>query len=356
MEAWDVESARKEARGFLHLCDLGQDPRKKKTDCEEMQDALVSQPEDQPITLGVTIETAMAEGSLKPNTIQNYGYTLRRHFSDWMSRPVSEISIKEQKVRHKEILKISKCETKSAFQMLSSMWNKAYAIYTIEEERDFPACPISALKLTDLKWQKEQLVVTKKNLGSLARAFVKLYQSPLGEPDRSHLLCYLLGLFTGFRGGECRKLKWEYISFTDGTITLPGHVVKNSRRHIKPIGPFVLDLLKKRYDERDSSSPYVFPGFRDRKGTHIAPYSELQPRIVAETGIKFTPHALRRTFASLAELLGVPRSVLKAFLNHQGDVTDGYVRDEFDPDTNRSWMVKIENNILKLAKVKRNAA
>lgn len=359
LEAWDVDSVRKEARRYLHLCDLGQDPRPKSIASEEDQDQPDSQqPKDQPITLGVAIETAISEGTLKPATAKNYRFTLQRRFSDWMDRPISEISIKDLKARHKAVLKISKCETKTAFQMLASLWNKAHAVYAIEEGRDFPACPIHALKLTTVTWEKQQLVVTKRNLGPLARTFIDMYQSPepMSDAYRSHLLAYLLGLFTGFRGGECMQIKWEYISFNDGTITLPGHTVKNAKRHIKPLGPFILGLLKERFEQRDSSSPYVFPGYRELKEANLSRHTRLGKQIVKETGIKFTPHALRRTFASLAEQLGVPRSVLKAFLNHSGDVTDGYVRDEFDPDTNRKWMVKIENNILKLAKVKKKAA
>lgn len=361
IEAWDVESARKEARRYSCWCDQGKDPRavlKAKANVQIIdENPTVDLSEEKPITLQEACEVALNSPLIGETTCVSYRGVLRRRFQDWMNRPVSEITARDLKARHAHCLTISKCEAKRAFATLSSVWDKAYVRFAIEEERDFPVCPIKALRLNEnQKWDKNRPVVTKTSLGVLVNAIQDQYRTTMNPGEKSHAMCFLLGLFTGYRGGEARKIKWEYISFIDGTITFPSEEVKNGCRHVKPLGPFILGLLKERYAQRDFSNPYVFPGLYSRKKSYIGKYFKAGQNVTRKCGVAFSPHALRRSFASLAEQIGVPRSVLKAFMNHKGDVTDGYIRDEFDPDVNRAWMIKIENILLEMAEAKKDAA
>ena len=71
-------------------------------------------------------------------------------------------------------------------------------------------------------------------------------------------------------------------------------------------------------------------------------------RVVDELGIPFTPHAARRTFASIANYLGFPLLTLKRLINHlyQGGITGGYVVQGFDPLQNRKHFQAIADFIM----------
>ena len=53
-------------------------------------------------------------------------------------------------------------------------------------------------------------------------------------------------------------------------------------------------------------------------------------QITNKTGIEFSSHDLRRTFATIAEASLLPETIIKRLLNHATDnnVTGGYIRTE----------------------------
>lgn len=61
--------------------------------------------------------------------------------------------------------------------------------------------------------------------------------------------------------------------------------------------------------------------------SHLVEPKTAVARVVALSGISFTPHDLRRTFITIAEGLDIPAYALKRLLNHKqaGDVTAGYI-------------------------------
>ena len=64
--------------------------------------------------------------------------------------------------------------------------------------------------------------------------------------------------------------------------------------------------------------------------------------------IPFSPHTLRRTFASVANEAGVPYLTFKRLLNHslRNDVTSRYVQPAFNPGQFRDALTTIESYIL----------
>jgi len=74
------------------------------------------------------------------------------------------------------------------------------------------------------------------------------------------------------------------------------------------------------------ASQYVFPG--EGKTGYIVEPKRAIDAVTASTGITFSCHDLRRTFATLAESLDLSSYTVKALLNHKqqtGDVTGGYI-------------------------------
>src|SRR5216110_743226 len=71
-------------------------------------------------------------------------------------------------------------------------------------------------------------------------------------------------------------------------------------------------------------------------------------QLVAKSGVPFSPHDLRRTFASIVSRLGDHLSyyTTKRLLNHRtSDVTQGYI--QFDLEQLRSAMQAVEDFVLK---------
>lgn len=66
-----------------------------------------------------------------------------------------------------------------------------------------------------------------------------------------------LGFFTGMRKEEVLGLKWEQVSFLDGTIRLNADETKNDEARTIPITAQLRSMLAERYAKRDASCPYV---------------------------------------------------------------------------------------------------
>jgi integrase len=69
----------------------------------------------------------------------------------------------------------------------------------------------------------------------------------------------------------------------------------------------------------------VFAG--DDPSKHIT--TPLKPirAVIKDCGVEFTPHDCRRTFATIAEAVSLPMSMIKRLMNHvtTNDVTGGYI-------------------------------
>lgn len=70
-----------------------------------------------------------------------------------------------------------------------------------------------------------------------------------------------LGMTMGMRRNEMRLLRWDYIDFKQGMITIPGPVIKTSEDRTFAIDVNVLRELRSR--RLKSQSPYVFANARD---------------------------------------------------------------------------------------------
>lgn len=94
-----------------------------------------------------------------------------------------------------------------------------------------------------------------------------------------------------------------------------------------------------------SDSDWVFAN--PLTGSRITDPHRQVVNVVARSGVPFSPHDLRRTFASIVSRLGDRLSyyTTKRLLNHRtSDVTQGYV--QFDLEQLRSAMQAVEDFVL----------
>ena len=119
---------------------------------------------------------------------------------------------------------------------------------------------------------------------------------------------------------------------------------KNRDDHMLPMGTFLWDMLRKRRE--GSRSEWVFEN--PLTGRRITCLNRQVQNVSKASEIQFSPHDLRRTFASIVSRLGDRLSyyTTKRLLNHRtNDVTQGYV--QFDLEQLRAAMQQVEDFVLK---------
>jgi integrase len=132
---------------------------------------------------------------------------------------------------------------------------------------------------------------------------------------------FLLILFTGLRRMEAASLPWKDIDFKARTFTVQD--TKNREIHTLPMSDFLYELFLRR--KQFKTSEFVFPA--PSKTGHIMEPRKAMLKVAELSGVTFTVHDLRRTFATTAESLNLPAYALKRLLNHKmtHDVTAGYI-------------------------------
>ena len=133
----------------------------------------------------------------------------------------------------------------------------------------------------------------------------------------------MLLLFTGLRRSEAATLGWSGVNFNEGYFKV--HDTKNGTDHIVPMSVQVRTMLERRYNDKDKHNQWVFP---NKNGSGPLKDSRKQlAKLEQITGVKFTCHDLRRTFATLAESYGVDYHSIKRALNHKTqDITAQYIQ------------------------------
>ena len=143
-----------------------------------------------------------------------------------------------------------------------------------------------------IEWYDEQPTgIIIEDLKSWRRAVDELY-NPI------HKVFYELILFTGLRKSEALTLEWKNVR--EDHIHLP--MTKNGRS-------FDLPILQKHHEilapMQGLSRKWVFPSPKAPSG-HVG----------APEKIKWSPHAHRRTFATVAMEAGVLEEIVGRLLNH----------------------------------------
>ncbi len=117
---------------------------------------------------------------------------------------------------------------------------------------------------------------------------------------------------------------------------------KNRELHTLPMSDAIYDLLLRR--EKLKCCDFVFPA--NSSEGHIKEPRKAMLKIAELSGVPFTVHDLRRTFATTAESLDLSAYALKRLLNHKmnHDVTAGYIMR--DVERLRKPMQRITNFLI----------
>jgi integrase len=301
------EQARKQAQITLGQIATGNDPVADKKDQQ---------------TKGVTLADAYrdylrSKPNLKPNTLDEYNRRIEGTLSDWFNKPMVGITKDMVEARHRHIGQSSPAGANGTIRVLKAVFN--FAIEQYEDQKGQPVIMINPTKrlsktrsLYEVK--PRQSLLTPTQLKPWFEATLKLNQET--TRDYLHFL-----LFTGLRKSEATQMTWQNVNFNERSFLIPD--TKNKDPHRLPMSSHLEALLKRRHFQ--SESPWVFPS-PITDGPLKEPRTAVK-RVVELSGIQFTLHDLRRTFATTAENLDIPHYALKRLLNHRAanDVTGSYI-------------------------------
>lgn len=312
-------------------------------------------------TLGAAFESYLAERKLKDST----RYDMERAFkglADWKRRPIQDISPAMVKGRHKKLSAASEARANLAMRYLRAVINHAMHEAQAVGFALLDANPVDTLSHRKA-WntvKRRRTFIPPHKLGAWLDAVAILDEAPEYEPGtgRHHQKLkngamqrdfLMLVLLTGLRLNEAKGLRWEDVDMAGRTLTIRDP--KNHDDHTLPMGDYLSALIERRCEV--SGPEYVFSNLAGHR-LHNLRYA--LERIEEEAGIRATCHDLRRTFATIAESMGLSTYAIKQALNHRtsaSDVTAGYV--QVTPERLRDPMQRIETFILNHASGSKSA-
>lgn len=311
-----IENARKKAKNLLSDIANGENPiqRKKVNDV-----ASVSLRE-------VFANYVNSRKSLKPGTIYDYEKALNESFSDWLDKPIRNITKEMVRTRHTKRGKQSPARANNAMRVLRALFNFAQEVY--EDERGdslFQSNPVAVLSKTKA-WHvinRRKTYIKKTDLPKWFET-VRNYENISSTAGIDVVKDYLqFVLFTGCRRYEAESLRWGDIDLKQKVFTLTD--TKNQQIVTLPYSDYVHEILQKR--EAETVGEFVFPG--TGVAGHIIDIRKQILHIRELSGVEFTIHDLRRTFLTIAESLDISLYTLKRLVNHKtgekADVTAGYI-------------------------------
>ncbi|MDU8929668.1 integrase family protein [Alisedimentitalea sp. MJ-SS2] len=218
------------------------------------------------------------------------------HLKDWMRLPLDEITKAMVVERHRSMAKRPSAANHT-LKYFRTVWNHARRVH------DLPESPTMAIE-----WYEEQ------PSGQIIEDLVEWRKVVDGLHNPIHKVFYELILFTGLRKTEALTLEWKNIH--EDRIHLP--MTKNGRSFDLPILQLHHEILA---PLRGLSRQWVFPSPKSTSGYVTGPQK-----------IMWSPHAHRRTFATVAMEAGILEEIVGRLLNHTPLSITGqrYVRPSLD--------------------------
>lgn len=347
-----VHEARQEAKAALLTLSQGLHPNEELRKAREAQEAEARLDKARGLTLANALEEFLGYKDYKPNTVRDTSQSITRNFGDWLERPLRSITREDVMKRFREIKRRVKArrdsinernaalglppsrfsdsdgagEAQRAFRYLTAIFN-SFKKDSVGGKLLLPEgnpCDVLADKKVRKVLRPRNSYLSDEVIEALMDALSpvnhKDYAGSITPQDADFMM---LLLFTGLRVNEARTLRWSDINFKSGMFSMEH--TKNHSTHTLPMTKSIEAILKRRLDARVNRAKYVFPARGD--SNMPASMSRTFERVCRETGFNFTPHDLRRTFATVASEMGVDVYRIGATLNHskQG-VTAGYIQ------------------------------
>ncbi len=232
-------------------------------------------------TLSAALESYLARPKLRSEAHKlGMRQQFDLHLKDWLKLPLDEITKAMVVERHRSLAAVPSTAN-HLLKYFRTVWNHARRTYDLGE------APTLAIE-----WYPENPE------GAIIEDLSDWKATVDALPNPIHKAFYQLILYTGFRKSEAFALEWKNVH--EDHIHLP--MTKNGRAFDLPILQLHHEILA---PMRGLSRQWVFPSPRSKNG-HITNAHRLQ----------WSPHAHRRTFATVAMEAGVLEEIVGRLLNH----------------------------------------
>ncbi len=244
---------------------------------------------------------------LKPSTIKDYGAKLEQQFNDWLDIPAERITEQMVSDRYNN----NGLKSSAGIRTLRAIFN-----YAVKHEL-ISKSPITN-KLEVRQEKRKDRFIRSDKLGIWIDAV-----NYIGLKNKKAQAYLLLLLFTGCRSSEALGVLINDVDFSNNSIVVRN--TKNRSDFTIYLPDSLIPYIKQIYD---SENIYLFQG--SGGSGHMSVPRKPMNEVTRLTGIQFSSHDLRRTFATIAQDAGVSIGLIKELLNHsrQGDVTLGYIQTE----------------------------
>ncbi|EPJ6983800.1 tyrosine-type recombinase/integrase [Klebsiella pneumoniae] len=333
------------------------------------------------VTLADALDTYIEsrDARLSADTAKQYRSILQNYSGDWMKQPIASISRERVETRHKAVTDGSvwfgadrstlragvgtgsKAQADLWARVLRAICRFAHDHYRDNDGKTLLPDPPTMVLSTKRKWHGTVRKTERIRTNELGRWFSALSTvrdiAEQGRDDIAAAVCDAveMAIFTGLRKSEILELSWDRVNLGGRYFWID--TTKNGDPLELPVTETLLKLFRRRAKMKSADGLLVFPG---DKGV-IKEYRHIIERISAATvpepnpdllkPIPFKWHDGRRTFGTVAELVGVGNYILKRLLNHRtmrsADVTQGYLH--FSADELMEPATRIEQAILEHA-------
>lgn len=232
-------------------------------------------------TLTSALDTYLARPKLRSEACKlSVRQQFDLHLKDWQRLPLDEITKSMVVERHRSLVKTPSAAN-HLLKTFRTVWNHARRVYNL------PEAPTMAIE-----WYVERPNGTVIEDLAVWRDEVDGFFNPI------HKVFYELILFTGLRKTEALSLEWKNVH--EDRIHIP--MTKNGRDFDLPILQLLHEILA---PMRGLSQKWVFPSSKSVAGYVNQPQK-----------LSWSPHAHRRTFATVAMEAGILEEVVGRLLNH----------------------------------------
>jgi integrase len=265
---------------------------------------------------------------LKERTKKDYIYHRDKTFKDWLPKPFLSISRTDAEQLFHQCAAISPAQANQAFRFARAVFKFSKKYRGEEGRAQLSENPIDVISEGRL-WKrvpKRANYVKDTQLKPLWEALWEIKNERLSQERETVRDFLLLLLFSGLRHTEALTMRWENVDFEGQTFTIPDP--KNSEPHTLPMSDYLYAFFQRR-KELAGDSPWVFPSHRKEGTKHISVINRVLDTVVSASGVKFTPHDLRRTFLTVAKQVPGRYNIffIKRLANHKvADITSDYVQ------------------------------
>jgi integrase len=254
-----------------------------------------------------------------------------KRLKPWANRRLSDISRDEVQNLHERIGKDAPYEANRVIALISK-------VFSLAIKRGWDGLPPTR--------GIEKFHEEKRSRRLSPDELRRLWTAVHAHDDRNARDFVLLAILTGLRSGNVLEMRWDWIDFEHGVLTIPGADYKNKEEQRPPLHPAALAILRNRRRDAAPDAVYVFPGRpkdvdgqsvpQPRKGFRRHWYAMLKAAGIPQRSDDWQGglvcHDLRRTFGSFAADEGVPILAIGKMLGHRNaKTTEVYARLRLDP-------------------------